>query len=445
MRKAILVVCIALCCVTLRGNAADSASYGPVRANENLYRIALEHQQPGTTASQWMMAIYYANPDAFTGNNINRLKLGSTLDIPPAETVAALDPREAYREASEHIATFEKEKRAERNAAIASDSGSSGSAAAATVVAAETVIEPDLNEIAEIKQGLAADQSAQAGALPEPKPAKKQKKQKEGPPPIRFSYELAYIDDDNIRLAQEEEDIRSDQILSAALRAKGGKSLDSHTIFNYGASATLNKHDTFDTLDNYEIEANVRYRFALSSGFTSPIYTLGARIGGQEFDTEMRDATFVQLSADLNKWITNTINMTTGLDFNKRDSKSEVFDTEDARIFLNFDTNFTNRDLVYTTFTYITGDTVSSSTPSLGIIEVADAIEPDDAFGGVEANQFAYRIDSNTVVFTLGYNRIMSRNVSLDFSARYVESEAKDDSDIMYDRTILRASLLGRF
>jgi hypothetical protein len=183
----------------------------------------------------------------------------------------------------------------------------------------------------------------------------------------------------------------------------------------------------------------------LNSGFTAPIYSLGAKIGGKEFDTEMRDATFVSLTADLNKWLTNTINMTTGIGFNAQESKSDVFDTSDARIFVNIDTNFSKADLVYTTLSFITGDTVSSASPSLDIIEVADAIEPDDAFGGVEANQFAYRLKADTLVFTLGYNRILTRDLSLDVSARYVDSVAQDDDDIYYDRTILRASLLGRF
>ena len=65
--------------------------------------------------------------------------------------------------------------------------------------------------------------------------------------------------------------------------------------------------------------------------------------------------------------------------------------------------------------------------------------------GGIDSNQFAYRIDSNTAVITIGYNRIMTPDISLDFSARFVDSEAKDDSDIYYERTIFRASLLGRF
>jgi len=435
-----------LCCVAVRGNAASAGSYGPVQAGETLYRIALKYRQQGVTVAQLMMSIFEANPNAFGKGNINRLKVGEILEIPDINTVAGMNRKEAYRQATDHIDTYESDLREQKVArgelAPLGQAPRDPDLANGTAMAA-AISEPNAAQIEEMKDGLVADQTQ--GALPEPKPAKGKRKAKSTAPVFRYSYDLSYIDDDNVRLAQEDEDIRSDRIISATITAKGGKSLDSFSILNYGASATYNKHDTFDTLDNYEVEINTRYRFALSSGFTSPIYSLRAKLGGREFDTEMRDATFVALSADLNKWITDTINMTTGIGVNAQESKSEVFDTSDARIFVNFDTNFSRTDLIYTTFSYITGDTVSSATPSLGIINVADAIEPDDAFGGIEANQFAYRLKADTMVLTLGYNRIFTRDLSFDVSARFVDSEAQDDSDIYYDRTIIRASLLGRF
>ena len=55
----------------------------------------------------------------------------------------------------------------------------------------------------------------------------------------------------------------------------------------------------------------------------------------------------------------------------------------------------------------------------------------------------AYRLDGDTNVITLGYNKIMTRKTSLDLSYRYVDSEAK--GGITYDRSIVRFSLLGRF
>ncbi|MCP4767490.1 MAG: hypothetical protein GY875_14590 [Gammaproteobacteria bacterium] len=371
-----------------------------------------------------MALIFEANPGAFDQGDINRLKAGATLKIPASETASA----EAA--SSQEAGEAQVNDGVVAGAPLAAGAGQTGT-----------------SQVEGVQPGTAAEelQVAQQTTLPEPKAARGKKKAKPERPLFRYSYDISLIDDDNVRLAQNEEDIRSDLILSTKLRAKGGKSLDSFSILNYGGSATYNKFDTFDTLDNFDFEVNTRYSFALSSGFTSPIYSLGAKIGGREFDSEMRDATYLSLTADLNKWLTNTINMTTGIVLNAQESKSEVFDTSDARIFLNIDTNFSKKDLVYTTFSYITGDTVSSSSPTLDIINAADAIEPDDAFGGIEANQFAYRIDADTVAFSVGYNRILTRDLSLDLSALYVESEANYDDSISYDRTILRASLLGRF
>jgi len=446
MKIAVLAVCISLCCVVIRGNAADAGSYGPVQPKETLYRIALKYQQPGVTVSQAMMSIFAANPDAFDDGNINRLRLGSVLRIPDAEIMAKLDREQAYRDATAQIDAYEQELRQMQTGQAAPQPQLPAPPVPVPVVeapAAAAADAPDLQQIDELKQGLAADE--QQVALPEPKTSKARKQEEESAPLFRFSYDLSLINDDNVRLAQDNDDVRSDVIYSATVKAIGGKSLDSFSIWNYGGSASYNKFDTYDKLDNYDFEVNTRYRFALSSGFTAPIYSLRAKIGGREYDSEMRDATFYGVSADLNKWLTTSINMTTGIGYNGQESKSEVFDTQETFIFINFDTNFSKKDLVYTTFSYISGDVVSSSKPSLDVIEAADAIEPDDAFGGVDANQFAYRIDSDTLVFTLGYNRILTPDVSIDLSARYVESEAKSDSSLSYERTIWRASLLGRF
>lgn len=445
--KAIRAICMILCCFAAAGAwAADSATYGPVQANQTLYRIALETRPPGVTAAQMMMALFRRNPHAFHQKNINRLKVGSMLEVPSTEAIKRLDRKSALREATDQIDLYENEVRdlrVQRGETVPLGDAPRDPDLATGITVTIGVTTPNQDQIAETRQGLESDAPL---VLPEPKPPKRQKKSESEASVFRFSYDISAIHDDNVRLARDDDDIREDNILSATIKATAGKSLDGFSILNYGGSVTYDKYETFDTLDNVEFEGNVRYRFALSSGFTAPIYSLRARIGGVEFvDSEMRDSTLYSLSAELNKWLTTTVNMTAGIGYNGRDSVSEVFDLEEVRAFVNFDTNFTKTDLVYTTFTFISGDTVSSSTPTLDIINVSDAIEPDDAFGGIDANQFAYRIDSNTAVITLGYNRIMTRDISLDFSVRYVDSEARDDDDIYYERTIYRASLLGRF
>ena len=444
--KAIRVICIILCCVAARVNAADGErQYGPVQPGETLYRIALETRYPGMTAAQMMMAIFRKNPQAFHQNNINRLKVGSILTIPAQESVDDLDRKRAYSEATEQIDSYEKEireLRVQRGELEPLGDAPRDPDLATGVTVTIGVTTPSDREMEEMKQGLANDVPL---VLPEPK-APTQRRHEEEHAPVRFSYDVAYIHDDNVRLARDDVDIREDNILSGTVKANAGKSLDDFTLLNYGGSVSYEKFETFDGLDNAAFEVNARYRFALSSGFTSSIYSLKASLGGVEFiDSDMRDSTLLSLSAEINKWLTTTINMTAGIGYRQRESVSDVFDLSDARVFVNFDTNFSKTDLVYTTFSFITGDTVSSATPTLEIINASDAIEPDDAFGGVDANQFAYRIDSDTAVITIGYNRIMTSDLSLDISARFVNSEAKANPDIYYDRTIFRFSLLGRF
>jgi len=434
-----------LCCVATSVMAQDVSIYGPVKPNETLYRIALDHRHSGMTVAQMMMAIFQRNPQAFEQNNINRLKVGALLQIPSRQSVETVDSQGAYRDATRQIDTYESEVRELR--VQRGELPPLGDAPREPVVVprvpAASVTSPTQQQIAEMKQGLAEDQPL---VLPPPKPPERKKKEMDHGPLFRFSYDLAYIHDDNVRLARDEVDIREDNIVGATLKATAGRSIDDFTLLNYGGSITYEKYETFSGLDSVEFEGNVRYRFALASGFTSPIYSLKAKVGGIEFlDSDMRDSTLLSLSGEMNKWLTTTINMTLGIGYNLRDSVSEVYDLRDARAFVNFDTNFSKTDLVYTTLTLITGDTVSSATPTLDIINASDAIEPDDAFGGVDANQFAYRIDSNTALITIGYNRILTQNMSLDLSARYVDSTAKADDNIYYNRTIVRVSLLGRF
>jgi len=66
MKKAILVVCMALCCVAVSGNAAAADTYGPVPPGKSLYRIALEYRDQAVSISQVMMSFYDANPEALS-------------------------------------------------------------------------------------------------------------------------------------------------------------------------------------------------------------------------------------------------------------------------------------------------------------------------------------------------------------------------------------------
>jgi pilus assembly protein FimV len=66
--------------------AADGEQYR-VRPGDSLSRIARNVQPPSVSLDQMLVALFRGNPDAFVGNNMNRLKAGEVLTIPSAEVV----------------------------------------------------------------------------------------------------------------------------------------------------------------------------------------------------------------------------------------------------------------------------------------------------------------------------------------------------------------------
>ena len=76
-----------------------------VRRGETLWRIAERNKLTDTvTVPQMAIALQNANPTAFEGNDINRLKVGAVLRIPDLETVEALSPERAKAEFQARIA-----------------------------------------------------------------------------------------------------------------------------------------------------------------------------------------------------------------------------------------------------------------------------------------------------------------------------------------------------
>lgn len=78
--------------------ASPGAEYGPVKRGDTLGKIARATRPADVTLDQMLVALYRANPGAFDGANMNRLRTGKVLRVPPAEEVAALAVAESARE-----------------------------------------------------------------------------------------------------------------------------------------------------------------------------------------------------------------------------------------------------------------------------------------------------------------------------------------------------------
>ncbi len=81
---------------------ADGVSeYGPVEAGDTAWGLAQKLRPGGVSMEQMMMALLAANPQAFIGGNINRLRSGQILRVPALDEIRELSrqqARVAYRQ-----------------------------------------------------------------------------------------------------------------------------------------------------------------------------------------------------------------------------------------------------------------------------------------------------------------------------------------------------------
>jgi pilus assembly protein FimV len=77
-----------------------------VKPGDSLGRIAAQLKPVDVSLDMMLVALYRANPDAFIGNNMNRLKSGRILTVPAGDAVRGTDDTEAHGVVVAHAADF---------------------------------------------------------------------------------------------------------------------------------------------------------------------------------------------------------------------------------------------------------------------------------------------------------------------------------------------------
>lgn len=92
--------------------AATASEYGPVKRGQTLAQIAAG--LPGTqghSLDQTMLALLRSNPEAFIGEDINRLRQGAVLRIPASEELSRYSTSEAAAMVREQVASWRAARR----------------------------------------------------------------------------------------------------------------------------------------------------------------------------------------------------------------------------------------------------------------------------------------------------------------------------------------------
>lgn len=95
-----------------RGAGYGADTFGPTGASDTLWTIAASVRPDSSLSMQQvMLALQDLNPDAFIGNNINRLKRGEVLRIPSADQIRSRTRAEATRVVAQQNQELQQRKR----------------------------------------------------------------------------------------------------------------------------------------------------------------------------------------------------------------------------------------------------------------------------------------------------------------------------------------------
>ncbi|OOZ36604.1 FimV/HubP family polar landmark protein [Solemya velesiana gill symbiont] len=96
--------------VAWAGDAEVADEYGPTQRNDTLWGIAKKVRHEGASMQQAMISLFKANPQAFSNNNINNLKVGQIIRVPKRDEMVGMSRRGAQQVYSEHLNAWQADR-----------------------------------------------------------------------------------------------------------------------------------------------------------------------------------------------------------------------------------------------------------------------------------------------------------------------------------------------
>jgi hypothetical protein len=264
-----------------------------------------------------------------------------------------------------------------------------------------------------------------------------------GASPLGLRADVGLTADDNVgRAANKWDDRRSDRIWNLGLSASAPVPMSEHTRVVVLGFAGEEKYATYGKLTHsyYGVQGEFQYR--ASGEFSAPTYGVVLRSAGEQYKSDLRDGYRHSAALTVRKPLTDRIASFASLSYLRRDGRSAVFDTREISARFNIDYRLSGRDTLYLSGDLRHGDAVSSGRPALAYLDVAKAVVADDAFDN--AGFYAYKVNANTLIGTLGYNVSFGAGHALDLSLRRAQSKVLS-ADLRYTATQASLAYLIRF
>ena len=274
---------------------------------------------------------------------------------------------------------------------------------------------------------------------------------------IEFSavrVEASYTSDNNVSRGPAGEAL-ADRIIGLRVSSGLPVPLSTRTRAVFQGFAGGEKFQTYSGLSHNFLGGQGDLQFRSAADFGAATYAAFLRTQAEYYESSLRDGYRHVIGLSLLKPLTDRIQLFAALAQNISDGKSAVFDTRSTSLRGNLDWGLSRWDTVYLGAEYRRGDSVSTASrndpiKTLGRVNTATPnIIQDDAFTDIARD--AYRLKTNILMATLGYNRSFGASQSLDVSWRRVQATAQHpvspatSSDLSYSVNQFSLAYLARF
>jgi uncharacterized protein YhjY with autotransporter beta-barrel domain len=241
----------------------------------------------------------------------------------------------------------------------------------------------------------------------------------ESRPSLGIRVDAGYMYDRNVSRGRDSAEKLSDQSYSLDLSKGWIFPVTSNTRAVLAVSGGAEKFHSYEGLSRLFGGVLGEFQYRTSGDYSAPTFAVFARATGEQFESYLRDGYRYAIGVSARKPLTDRITLFGAITHNERVAQSAVFTGRDNSVRFNVDYAATPTSTLYLTGEYRRGDTVSSGLPSLASVNIAKVLARDDAFND---GLFAYRLEAQTVLATVGYNMPFGPRDSLDFSYRRVQS-----------------------
>lgn len=261
--------------------------------------------------------------------------------------------------------------------------------------------------------------------------------------PLKTDVSAGYTYDDNVTRAELDRDIETDNILNVDASVRYNLQLNNVSYFSISGTLEANRYQDFTKLSNTRLGIHGSYHLRPSTGYTAVRYFATLSYVKRLYQSDQREGSATEIELGLSKRLTDLLSLRAGYIKQDISADSKVFDADNNRLYLDFEYKMGAKNNLYTTFSYVDGDVVSTAVPTTKIIQSSSAIVRDDAFLELVPERFAYKLSAKTTSIRIGDNFAFASNQAVDVSLLYYDSAAEGDND--YSGLIFNLNYLYRF